>query len=177
MKKSETLIKDLFVIKGFTATDQRGMFKKIFQSELLSRKFHKINEVFYSISHKNVLRGMHFQLPPFDNYKLVHVLNGSILDVTIDLRKKSPSFLKKLEVIMESGYDSILIPPGVGHGFKSLEDNTIVLYLSSAEFRHANDGGILYSSISHDWKSRDFIVSDKDFNLPSLEDFLRSNPF
>lgn len=158
--------------------DSRGNFVKTFNKEL----FEKLNlrtdfeESFYSTSNKNVIRGMHFQIPPFHHVKLVYVVKGSILDLALDLRKESPTFGKSVgyELNAENG-QMLYIPEGFAHGFLSNEDDSIVVYLTTKGYSPEHDKGIHFESFGFDWTVKNTIVSERDSSFPNLADF--DSPF
>jgi len=158
--------------------DVRGSFTKIFNAE----QFEKLGfqteykEIYYSTSQKDVIRGMHFQVPPYDHEKLVHVISGSIIDVLVDLRKESPDFGKCMEFSLSAEKKQALyIPKGFAHGFRSLEDNTMMLYIVSTGYNAQCDKGIAYDSIGYDWGVDNPILSDRDKTFSRLEEFV--SPF
>ena len=173
-------IPGLSIIENFQSHDIRGDFRKIYCRSQLNKihLFPEMEECFFSISHKNVIRGMHFQLPPHACAKLVTVITGRVLDIVCDLRKNSPAYLQP-EIFHLSADTpvSLYIPPGCAHGFLSLENNTLMLYNTTAEYNPALDSGIHYRSIALDWpvSEKEAIVSDRDKKLPSLSDF--DSPF
>jgi len=129
-------------------------------------------EQYYSISKKNVLRGMHFQLPPHDHYKLVTCVEGRILDVVVDLRRSSPTFGQHLCVEL-SGVraDSIYIPSGLAHGFLVLSRRALVLYNVSSLYAPLHDTGIRWDSAGIQWPVVAPQVSERDAVLPPLAAF------
>ena len=178
MVKKNNLNLELKTLESFQFKDYRGEFTKIFSNGIFQYGFNKVDEFYYSISNKDVIRGMHFQLPPFENYKLVHVIRGSIEDVVLDLRKESQTYLQTSKIeLNEKNKLAIIIPPGIAHGFKALEDNTTVVYLSSQVFSNSHDSGIKYNSFNYNWGIKHPIVSGKDKKLLTLNEFLRDNPF
>jgi len=171
-------INELKIIEVFKVKDFRGSFTKIFSKDTFQNYINNIYESFYSISSKDVIRGMHFQLPPFENHKLIHVVRGSVEDVVLDLRKESPTYLNIYKIeLNERNKLAIIIPPGVAHGFKVLEDETTMIYFSNKAYSSAHDCGIHYNSLNYDWRIEKPIVSDKDENLVTLSEFLKENPF
>jgi len=178
MKITTNIINNVKIIETFKFEDFRGSFTKIISKGTLQNDFYNVDEFYYSTSKKDVIRGMHFQLPPFENYKLIYVIRGSIEDVLIDLRKESSTYLNISKICLnESNKLAILIPPGVAHGFKSLENNTTLLYFSNKVFSAPHDSGIHFNSIDYQWDVNNPIVSDKDKKLPSLQEFMKENPF
>lgn len=177
MKLTKTDIEGLKIIEGFKSLDDRGLFFKFFNTESLELDF-KIEEVFYSINEKDVIRGMHFQIPPYDNYKIIHVIKGSILDVVVDLRRRSNSFKKVFEINLNNYQtNTLIIPPGCAHGFKSLEHDSTIIYLSSKVYSKDYDFGINYASFNYNWNLEKPIVSIKDSNLINMEEFLKRQIF
>ena len=121
---------------------------------------------------------MHFQLPPHHHEKLVYVPQGAILDVVIDLRKKSPTFGKYISVeLSDQNNKSIFIPKGIAHGFKTLLDHTITVYNVATEYNSISDSGIHYNSFGFDWNLSSPILSSRDEFFLGLNSFLQKNPF
>jgi dTDP-4-dehydrorhamnose 3,5-epimerase len=173
MNFNETFIKDVYIIDSHTFFDERGIFVKVYNSkEFLSIGMNiSFKENFYSFSKKNTIRGMHLQISPFDNYKLVHVIKGYIIDVIIDLRKNSITYGKFIEIeLNENNNKSILISPGIAHGFIAKEDS-ITMYMQSSIYDKQFDSGIRYDSFGYDWKISNPSVSEKDRHLCLFNDF------
>ena len=161
-------IKDLLLINPRIFEDDRGLFYESFNER-------KYNEIFgseinfvqdnISLSKKNVLRGLHFQKPPFAQGKLVTVLKGSVLDVAVDLRKNSVTY-GKYEIVELSDKNKLQfwIPPGFAHGFCALEDDTIFSYKCSNYYSPEHEETIMWNDteLSIDWKIINPIVSEKD---------------
>jgi dTDP-4-dehydrorhamnose 3,5-epimerase len=148
--------------------DQRGYFLESFNEKLFSEvvgkkiTFVQDNE---SLSSKNVVRGLHFQKPPYAQGKLVRVVKGSVLDVAVDLRKKSPTFGKVFTIeLSETNKRQFWIPEGFAHGFATLEDNTIFQYKCTSYYSPENEETIKWndSTLGIDWKINEPIISDKD---------------
>ena len=180
MEIIKTEIEGVFIIKNKIFQDERGKFIKTYHKE----EFEKNNlctdfkESYFSISNKNVIRGMHFQLPPFDHEKLVYVSKGKVLDVILDLRKNSKTLGKaiSIELSEENGY-SIYIPKGLAHGFKSLEDGTIMTYNVATVYNQQSDYGIRWNSFNFDWGLEEPVMSERDKNFEGLEEFLKKEVF
>ncbi|MDP2420241.1 dTDP-4-dehydrorhamnose 3,5-epimerase family protein [Sediminibacterium sp.] len=175
-----TALSGVYIINNFNVVDERGLFVKTFNKKNFEElKLNiEIKESYFSVSKKNVIRGMHFQLPPYDHEKLVFVPKGAILDVLIDLRKNSTTFMQHMSIeLSETNKRSIFIPKGVAHGFKSLIDNTITYYNVSTEYNSSADTGIHYNSIGFDWQIINPILSIRDKEFQYLDDFLNKNPF
>lgn len=180
MEIIKTEIEGVFIIKNKIFQDERGKFIKIYPKEEfkkmgLSTEF---EESYFSVSNKNVIRGMHFQLPPFDHEKLVYVSKGKVLDVILDLRKNSKTLGKaiSIELSEENGY-SVYIPKGLAHGFKSLEDGTIMTYNVTTVYNQQSDYGIRWNSFSFDWELEEPVMSERDKNFEGLEEFLKKEVF
>jgi dTDP-4-dehydrorhamnose 3,5-epimerase len=180
MNIEQTALEGVYIINNFVAKDDRGTFVKTFNKQSFENDglHFEIRESYFSISHKNVIRGMHFQLPPSDHEKLVYVPVGSIVDVVVDLRKESPTYKKHISVeLSAANRKSIFIPKGLAHGFKSLEDNTITVYNVGTEYDATCDQGILFDSFGFDWQSEQVIMSSRDKEFMSLNSFCENNPF
>ena len=168
----------VFLIENNLFKDDRGEFQKLFQKSLFKEKGLNINigEHFFSVSKKGVIRGMHFQLPPHAQSKLVYVMHGKIADVIVDLRKKSNTFKQSMIIKLSAqNRKAIFIPEGFAHGFQSLEKNTVMIYSQSEEYYPESDCGISPFSFEMNWPLKNYIVSDKDKNLTQLNDF--NTPF
>lgn len=174
MKIVNTTIEGLKILEPKIFKDIRGKFIKTFTNNFFIENGLDINikETYYSISHKDVIRGMHFQTPPYDHIKLVYVPCGSILDVVLDIRKNSSTYGKYFSTKLSSKNGKVLIIPiGLAHGFKSLEDNTNVSYMQTTGYAPHNDGGIIYDSFNFNWDCKNAKLSDRDLSFPKLEDF------
>ena len=158
--------------------DARGSFIKTFQDSFFKQSAidFELKESYFSVSHKEVIRGMHFQLPPHHHAKVVFCPHGSILDVLVDLRRQSPTYGQYFATeLSAANHKAFYIPAGFAHGFKTLEDHTITYYLVSSEHSKEQDAGILYNSFGMDWQLNDPIISERDLAFPSLADF--DSPF
>ena len=173
----ETDISGMFVVKCQQSFDLRGCFVKNFNAPVFEKYGIRFicRESFYSTSKKNVIRGMHFQVYPFDGYKLVTLIAGHVLDVVLDLRKESCSFGKHLAVEMHADHgDAVLIPPDCAHGFLALDDNCILNYQTGSEYSPQHDLGILYNSFGFDWPCSSPIISTRDQGHPTFSEYLES---
>lgn len=157
----------IILIKPAIFEDDRGYFFESFSTEKLRKlginiDFVQDNE---SKSQKDVLRGLHFQNPPYEQGKLIRVIKGSVLDVVIDIRKNSPSYGKwhKFE-LNEINKHLLWVPPGFAHGFLTLEDNTIFTYKCTNFYNKESEWSILWNdeSLNIDWKIENPLLSDKD---------------
>ncbi len=180
MKLVETELQGVYIIENFFASDERGSFTKTFNKNFFEKNAlcTKFEESYFSTSNKNVIRGMHFQLPPFDHEKLVYVAKGEVLDVILDLRKDSTTYGKSISVnISSENKKSVYIPKGLAHGFKSLQDDTIMVYNVATVYNQQCDSGVHYNSFGFDWEVENPIVSQRDCLLKSFEEFKTDNPF
>lgn len=180
MEKIATDIEGLYIIKTFFAKDDRGYFVKDFHhDDFISMGLEpEFKEEYYSISHKDVIRGMHFQTPPHHHNKLVSVIQGAIIDVVVDIRDNSKTKGRVLSFVLSQDTPiSLYIPKGLAHGFKSLTDNTIVSYKVSTVYSAANDHGIKYNSIPLEWGVEKPIISKRDSEFPTLSEVLEKSYF
>lgn len=172
----KTGIPGLLIFEPKVFDDSRGYFfeaynKKTFQDEGVDLLFVQDNQ---SKSSYGVIRGLHYQLHPHAQYKLVRVLEGSILDVAVDIRKGSATFGKYFSIeLSAANKKQLLIPIGFAHGFSVLSETAIVLYKCDALYNKESEAGILYNdpSLNIDWKipAGKEIVSDKDLQQPLFE--------
>lgn len=179
MNVESTILEGVYIINNFNAFDDRGLFVKTFNKEAFEEKKLSIDirESYFSTSKKNVVRGMHFQLPPHDHEKLVYVPSGAIVDVIVDLRKDSSTYKRHISIELSAeNKKSIYIPKGLAHGFRSLEADTITVYNVSTEYNPASDSGIYYNSFGFDWQIENPIISQRDLEFQDLESFYKKNP-
>lgn len=173
-----TSIQGLFILETINFHDNRGCFQKIFNYDSFIQKglVTDFKEFYYSISQKNVIRGMHFQFPPYEHVKLVYVSKGHIKDVVVDLRKSSKTYKQVFSIEMDEIEAKYLyIPSGLAHGFLSLENNSIVNYAQTSCYSKEHDSGIAYDSINFDWQIKEPILSSRDLSFKKLENF--NSPF
>lgn len=173
MKVLKELLPDCFLLSPSRLSDQRGLFVKTYH-ESLNKALGvnlDIKEEFYSISHKNVIRGMHFQLPPHEHEKLVYCTRGAVMDVLIDLRKGAN--YGKVACVKLSGRNGhlIYIPKGIAHGFAALTDHAMMIYKTSAMYAPEADSGIRWDSFGYDWGVDSPIMSMRDQQHVSFSDF------
>lgn len=178
-KKTE--IEGLIEVTPFNADDIRGCFTKDYSKEVFEQNgiHHDLQEVFYTTSHKGVIRALHFQRVK-QQPKLVRCIYGRVYDVVVDMRKNSPTFKKWLgfDLIGEK-HNEILVPAGCAHGYLVLEPS-IVSYKCSEKFYGEYDGGIKWNDpdINVQWPLdkiggiKNLILADKDKNLPSFKEFI-----
>ncbi len=178
MKFIKTDISDVIIIEPIVFSDDRGYFMETYREDKLeeaigySIDFVQDNE---SKSSYGVLRGLHFQLPPFAQSKLVRVIKGKILDIAVDIRKGSPTFGKYVSVeLSEENKRMIFIPRGFAHGFVVLSDEAVFSYKVDNYYSKENDRGIAYNDpvLEIDWQihTDSLQLSDKDKMQPFLAD-------
>ncbi len=169
MKSQELPLAGCYQITPFTQSDARGCFSKPWDAKILQQAglYFEIREIFYNVSHTNSLRGMHFQSPPYQQTKLVHCIQGQVLDVLLDLRHSSPSFGKSYSLILQASVPCILyLPPGIAHGFLALQDSSIILYAVSQAYVPQYDLGIRWDSFGFEWPTSNPILSERDQAFP-----------
>ena len=180
MKTTETGFQGLVIVEPRVFTDERGYFfeswnRDVFAMTGIPSGFVQDNQ---SASIKNVLRGLHFQVPPHEQGKLVRVLTGSVLDVAVDLRKDEPTYGQHFKMVLSAKDKKMLyIPPGFAHGFLTLEDNSIFFYKCTRAYHAPSDRSLRWNDpgLGIDWETTNPILSDKDRHAPLLRDF--DNPF
>lgn len=178
----KTTIDGLVLLKQTIFEDKRGYFIESYNQKKINKllgnlHFVQDNE---SKSSKGVLRGLHFQTPPFSQSKLVSCLDGEILDVALDLRKKSKTYGKfETNVLSDINKHKIFIPKGFAHGFVVLSESAIVSYKVDNYYNKKHESGIIWNDpyLNIDWKinNSDIILSEKDSNLPQFSKII--NPF
>ena len=177
MKFIKTVIPDVYIIEPSVFGDNRGYFLESFNLEKFEEnvypiKFVQDNE---SKSSKGVLRGLHFQKPPFDQAKLVRCLEGKVMDVAVDIRKGSPTYGKHVAIEL-SGENKrqLFVPRGFAHGFSVLSETAVFAYKVDNTYAPASDSGIRFDDkeLNIDWglTEEDIQLSEKDKNLPSFKD-------
>jgi dTDP-4-dehydrorhamnose 3,5-epimerase len=178
MKLTKTNFFGLYEINPTIIKDSRGYFIKTFHHNSFTEMGLNTEwkEEYFSSSIKNVIRGLHFQTPPYEHIKLVTCISGAVLDVVVDLRKESKTFKSVFSTELNaSNSKQLYIPKGCAHGFLALENNTIMHYKVSSEYNQSKDMGILWNSIDFNWKVNNPILSERDKSHPSIFDY--SSPF
>ncbi len=175
MNFEELEIKGLFLITPDVFGDERGFFmetynKKVFSDNHIDIDFIQDN---HSRSVKNVLRGLHWQKPPFAQDKLVWVVNGKVIDIAVDIRRSSPTFGKHVTVeLSDENKKRFLVPKGFAHGFITLSDIVDFQYKVSNLYSRECERGIIWNdpdlAINYDLDS--YVMSEKDLLLPKLKD-------
>ena len=179
MQVETTPIKNLLVITPRIFMDNRGYFMESYNKEQFLEKlvtdFVQDNE---SMSSKGVLRGLHFQNPPFAQAKLVRVVRGSVLDVVVDLRLSSASYGQHFKLVLSAeNKKQLFIPKGFAHGFVTLEKDTIFTYKCSQYYHADSEDSLLWNDpdLGIDWEIESPILSKKDINAKYFTTF--NSPF
>lgn len=169
----ETEIPGVILIKTDTHEDNRGFFvenykNSTFKDSGITENFVQDN---YSHSKKDVLRGLHYQVGPFAQGKLVHCIKGEIFDVAADTRPESPTFGKWVGVTLsDKNHDQLYVPAGLAHGFCVTSEEADVVYKCTREYSKDNEKGILWNdpTLNISWPTKSPILSEKDGNNPKL---------
>ena len=179
----------MFELKGSTVSgchelmtdvrhDPRGRFVKTFHADFFEARGMAtvFREQYYSVSQRGVLRGLHFQVPPFDHHKLVFCTSGRIVDAVVDIRRGSPTFGRHavFELSAELA-NQIYVPRGCAHGFYVTSEEATVVYNVTTVYAPDHDAGILWSSAGIVWPDRNPVLSERDAEFPPLSDF--DSPF
>lgn len=180
MRIEQVPISGLMIISPNVFEDPRGYFfesysKKAFVEAGITEEFVQSNQ---SLSQKGVLRGLHFQHPPHAQSKLVRVIQGSVLDVALDIRKGSPTYGQHFSIVLSAQNKTMFyVPVGFAHGFLTLEDNTIFSYKCGNYYNKPAEDGILWndSDLNIEWNVENPILSEKDKVNTLFRDF--NSPF
>jgi dTDP-4-dehydrorhamnose 3,5-epimerase len=172
-KFKKTKLKDVLIIEPSVILDSRGFFIEIFKEsdfkDYIKKKFVQEN---HSQSKKNTLRGLHYQLNPKAQAKLVRCIKGSMLCVAVDIRKNSITYTNWIsEILSEKNKKMLYIPEGFAHGVLALEDDAEVIYKCTEEYSLDNEASIFWNDpeININWGVKNPILSDKDLNAPLLK--------
>jgi dTDP-4-dehydrorhamnose 3,5-epimerase len=182
MKCTKTQIQDLYVIEPSVFEDERGYFlesynEKEFEQAICKVSFVQDNE---SKSSKGVLRGLHFQKPPFNQAKLMRCIAGRVLDVAVDIRKGSPTYGKHVAIELSGeNKKQVFVPKGFAHGFSVLSKTAVITYKVDNRYAPEYDAGIRFDdeALQIDWRlpPAEVQLSEKDKDLPSFKDL--DSPF
>tara|TARA_B100001287_G_scaffold117586_1_gene98929 strand:- start:7699 stop:8244 length:546 start_codon:yes stop_codon:yes gene_type:complete len=181
MKIQKTNIDGVILIHPSVYNDDRGYFfesfnhKKFTEITNIKTQFVQDNE---SCSSKGVLRGLHFQNPPFDQAKLVRVIKGSVMDVAVDIRTKSSTYGKYImQELNDINHTMMYLPSGIAHGFLTLKNNTIFNYKCSNYYNKESENSIIWNDpdIGIQWPKSEVILSEKDLNAKKFSSFV--SPF
>jgi dTDP-4-dehydrorhamnose 3,5-epimerase len=158
--------------------DARGSFTKVVQRSVFTELGLEADftEQYHTVSHRGVLRGMHFQLPPSDHVKVVYCTNGEIIDAVVDLRRGSPTEGQNITRRLSAANSRMIyLARGVAHGFYTLSETATVHYMVTSEYDPARDTGVLWSSCGIDWPSAQPATSERDRSFVTLREF--ESPF
>ena len=180
MLVTETKLKGCFVLQPAIFKDKRGYFIESFNQETFNHtlginvNFVQDNE---SQSLKGVLRGLHYQRGEYEQAKLVRVLEGMVLDIVVDIRKESKTFGEHFSIELSSkNKKQLFIPRGFAHGFIVLSESATFFYKCDNYYNKESEGGIIYNDtlLQIDWKldASEFVISEKDIQLPTFENCL-----
>lgn len=176
MKLIQTKFKGLKIVQNKNNFDLRGNLVENYKRNIINK-----NYIFdyYSKSKKNVIRGLHFQIKN-QQEKYITVLNGSILDISLDLRKNSPTFGNYFSIFLShKNFKSILIPKGFAHGYLTLEDNSILYYKNSSYYSDKEQKGIIWNDkdLNIKWPTNKPILSNKDKKNLTFKEFVKKYKF
>lgn len=178
MRINKTNIPGCYEIFTTKSKDHRGFFVKTFHQEFFSSHHLQTNfvENYYSLSHKRVLRGLHFQIPPKEHTKLVYSIQGQVMDVVVDIRVGSPSYtqVEIFDLSAEKG-NMIYIPPGLAHGFYVTSEQAILVYHVTSLYSPQHDSGIHWDSVRIPWPDKQPIISPRDSTFLDLGKY--NSPF
>jgi len=177
MEVVEELLPGCFLVQPRVFEDARGCFVKTYHQGLCAALGITIDmrEEFYSVSHRNVLRGMHFQLPPHAHDKLVYCTHGRVRDVLLDLRRGPHYGRVATAELSGDNRHMVFIPQGIAHGFVSLSDHSTMLYKTSTVHAPDSDCGIRWDSFDYDWAVDAPLLSERDQRHARLPNF--TSPF
>jgi dTDP-4-dehydrorhamnose 3,5-epimerase len=178
MRITESVMPGCCLVEFAAFRDHRGLFVKSFRRADFEERGMECDfvESFYTESGEDVLRGMHFQLPPVDHAKLVYCISGSILDMALDLRVGSPTYgeCEAFELSAEA-HNAVYLPRGIAHGFLVRSAPAVVAYQVTSEHSPAHDTGIRWDSFGAAWPRSSPVISKRDQALMPLEEF--QSPF
>ncbi len=175
MKLSETKLQGVYVIKIEKLEDERGFFARTWDKEFFKSNGLNTDLVQCNISFnkkKGTVRGLHYQIPPYEEAKLVRCTHGKVFEVMIDLRKNSKTFLQWDSVELDSkDYKMLFVPEGFALGLQTLEDNTEVHYQMSQSYNPKYSKGIIWNdkTLKIDWPLNPSVISENDANLKTLQ--------
>jgi dTDP-4-dehydrorhamnose 3,5-epimerase len=177
MKFREQKLKDLFVFEMNEFKDDRGMLTKYFYSDLFNKFNFQVDDIYTTVSHENVVRGLHHQVAPNGQAKLVTCLSGEFWDISVDLRNESKTYGEQFAYKLSAEKaESLLVPAGFSHGTVSLASGTVMLSICSGKYMPEHEAGINIRSLNLDFLSKNciesLVISPKDKQLQSLDEML-----
>lgn len=178
MEIIDTNLLDCYILKPSVFEDERGYFKAIIVSELQKLGFKNLVQISESKSNKGTIRGLHFQKNPYSQSKVVRCTSGKVLDVVVDLRSNSSTYLKWTSVLLTpENHTMLYVPRGFAHGFVALEDDTKFEYYIDNVYNKESEAGIIWNDpdINIDWKFDEYgienpIFSEKDKHHPTVKE-------
>lgn len=181
MKIERLSISDVLLLTPLRHVDERGSFSETFRADLLAA--HGVDAAFVQDNHvvtkcRGVVRGLHYQLEPRSQGKLVRCARGAVLDVAVDVREGSPTYARHVAMeLSEANWQQLWVPPGFAHGYITLDDNCEVIYKTTDYYSPGHERGIAWDdpALQIDWgvSSTRATLSDKDRNLPRLGELAR----
>ncbi len=172
--RCETKIDGFFELRPKIIFDDRGSFVKVFNRSSFVELGLSANwsEQYYSSSKKEVIRGMHFQAPPFHHAKLVYCIEGEVLDVALDLRIGSSTYGQTASLVLSREHGNMAyLAPGLAHGFYVLSDSATLIYNVTSEYSENHDSGIHWNSFGFIWPTNPSSVSNRDAGLVAFDKF------
>jgi dTDP-4-dehydrorhamnose 3,5-epimerase len=181
MNFEETTLKGAYVVSLQLLTDARGGFartfcKKEFQQINHQKEFVQLNHSYNTF--KGTIRGMHYQLPPYQEIKLIRCVKGAVLDVIVDLRANSPTFLQHVSVELSAENKKMMyVPENFAHGFQTLQDNSELIYHHTQFYAPQADTGIRFNDpmLKINWPLEPIMVSEKDKNYKLIDHTFKGN--
>lgn len=177
MKLKTTEFEGLCIIESKVFGDHRGYFYEGYNRKVLENEGLRIDiaQTNISKSQAGVVRGLHFQNPPFAQGKLIRVLKGAVLDVVVDIRKNSKTYGQHYAIeLSEENAKALWVPSGFAHGFKTLADETLFYYDCTEVYNKDSEGSIRWNDpeLNIDWGIEDPVLSEKDEQAPLFKDFV-----
>lgn len=174
MKFFETSLEGAYIVTPEPIVDERGSFARIFCKNEFSAIGHKSE--FVQINHsvnklKGTFRGIHYQLPPFEEIKLISCISGSVYDIIVDIRNGSPTFLQSVAVeISKENRKMMYVPAGFAHGFITLEDNSQLIYHHTAFYTPGHEAGLRFNDplLQIELPITPVVINEKDRNYPVI---------
>lgn len=174
----QTKIPGCFELFPEILRDERGFFVKTFHEDMFRKNGLRahFSEEYFTFSHRGVLRGLHFQMPPMDHVKLVCCVYGKVFDAVVDLRANSPNFgdFETFELSADKS-NMIYIPEGLAHGFYVRSETAIMSYKVTTVYSPQHDAGLLWNSVNIPWPCDNPVISDRDSELTCIKYF--NSPF
>lgn len=177
-ERIDTKLEGCYEIQPVVRGDARGNFIKSFHESAFKELSLATDypEQYHSMSVKSVVRGLHFQTPPAEHEKLVFCMAGKVMDVALDLRKKSKTYGKfHIFTISAEKGNMVYLPKGMAHGFCTLSDKAVMMYMVTSQYAPENDSGILWNSAGIPWPVEHPVLSERDQSFVTLDAF--NSPF